>query len=34
MYYEFGPFHIDPEKRVLLREGKRVSLAAKALICS
>ena len=28
--YEFGPFVLDPEERVLLREGQPVSLAPKA----
>ena len=30
-FYEFGPFRIDAEKRVLLRDGVPVSLAPKAL---
>src|SRR5262245_7671748 len=30
-FYEFGPFRVDAEKRVLLREGLPVSLAPKAL---
>ncbi len=28
--YEFGPFHIDREKRLLLRDGKPVSLVPKS----
>ncbi|MGB9069040.1 MAG: winged helix-turn-helix domain-containing protein [Candidatus Acidiferrales bacterium] len=28
--YEFGPFHVDPEERILLREGKSVHLPTKA----
>ena len=34
--YEFGPFYLDPPRRLLLREGKPVSLTAKAfdtLLC-
>ena len=30
-FYEFGPFRIDAEKRVLLRDGVPVSLAPRAL---
>jgi DNA-binding winged helix-turn-helix (wHTH) protein len=29
LYYEFGPYSLDPIKRVLLREGVRVPLPAK-----
>ncbi len=29
-FYQFGPFHIDAEKRVLMREGEIEPLAAKA----
>ena len=29
-FYEFGPFRIDAEKRVLLREGEAVPLVPKA----
>jgi len=29
-YYEFGPFLLDPARRLLLRDGKPVSLTAKA----
>lgn len=28
--YRFGPFHVDPGRRVLLRDGKPVALTAKA----
>jgi DNA-binding winged helix-turn-helix (wHTH) protein len=28
--YEFGPFHLDPVKRVLLKDGKQVPLTPKA----
>ena len=28
--YEFGPFHVDPEKELLLREGETVPIAPKA----
>src|SRR5215471_4538810 len=28
--YEFGPFQLDPEERLLLRDGKPVKLAPKA----
>ena len=28
--YEFGPFRIDREKRLLLRDGKPVSLVPKS----
>lgn len=31
LIYHFGPFHIDPEQRILMREGKLVSLAPKVL---
>jgi TolB-like protein/Tfp pilus assembly protein PilF len=34
--YEFGPFYLDPARRLLLREGKPVSLTAKTfdtLLC-
>jgi len=27
--YDFGPFHLDPEERVLLREGRPVPLTPK-----
>jgi DNA-binding winged helix-turn-helix (wHTH) protein len=30
-YYEFGPFRLDVERRLLLREGKAVRLPPKAL---
>lgn len=29
--YEFGPFLLDPEERLLLRDGKPVALTPKAL---
>jgi Tol biopolymer transport system component/DNA-binding winged helix-turn-helix (wHTH) protein len=29
-FYDFGPFRVDPEERILLREGKPVPLAPKA----
>lgn len=28
--YEFGPFQIDPRERVLLRDGRPLSLTPKA----
>jgi WD40 repeat protein/DNA-binding winged helix-turn-helix (wHTH) protein len=31
LVYNFGPFHIDPDQRILMREGKLVSLAPKVL---
>ena len=30
-FYAFGPFRLDPEKRVLVRDGKPVPLAPKAI---
>jgi DNA-binding response OmpR family regulator len=31
LFYEFGPFRLDPVGRVLLREGRIVSLPPKVL---
>ena len=28
--YEFGPFHMDPDKQVLLREGELIAVTPKA----
>jgi len=30
VFYEFGPFRVDPEKQVLLRDGVLIPLAPKA----
>jgi DNA-binding winged helix-turn-helix (wHTH) protein len=30
MYYEFGSFRLDPVKRVLVRDGERIKITAKA----
>jgi len=30
-FYDFPPFRLDPTERVLLRDGKAVSLTPKAL---
>lgn len=30
-YYEFGPFLVDPEERVLMRDGQRLALPPKAI---
>ena len=29
-FYEFGPFRLDPEEKLLLREGERIPLTLKA----
>jgi DNA-binding winged helix-turn-helix (wHTH) protein len=31
--YEFGPFRLDPDERLLLREGRVVPLTLKLSMC-